>query len=254
MLVDVFTLFPEMFKGPISESIIKIAQNKRLLEIKLHNLRDWTGDLHKTADDKPYGGGGGMVMKVEPVYRALEEIVKNQKSKIKNQKIKAKSQKCKAKEKIILMCPQGKKLNQRIVKRLSKIERLVIICGHYEGIDERVRKLVDMEISIGDYVLSSGEIPACVLIDAVARLIPGVLGNPDSVKKETFENNMLEYPQYTRPRIYENMVVPKILLSGNHKKIEEWRAKESLRVTKRKRPDLYRLKSKLKSLSLKLIR
>lgn len=225
MQIDILTLFPEMFKGPLSESIIKIAQKKKLVKIRLHNLRKWTSDRHRTADDKPFGGGGGMVMKIEPVYQALKSITKNKRSK---------------NIKIILLTPQGKRLEQKLVKKLSKFKRLILICGHYEGLDERIRSLVDQEISIGDYVLSCGEIPACVIIDSVIRLIPGVLGNPHSIKDETFENNLLEYPQYTRPREFEGMRVPKVLLSGDHRQIKIWREKEALKKTRNKRPDLHK--------------
>ncbi|MCK4463930.1 MAG: tRNA (guanosine(37)-N1)-methyltransferase TrmD [Candidatus Omnitrophica bacterium] len=224
MQIDILTLFPGMFKGPLSESIIKIAQKKGKLKIKLHNLRKWTSDRHRTADDKPFGGGGGMVIKVEPVYWALKEIAEIRKKGLK----------------IILLTPQGKRFDQKVVKRLSKLKRLVLICGHYEGVDERIRKLVDEEISIGDYILSCGEMPACVIVDSVTRLLPGVLGNPKSSNIETFENNLLEYPQYTRPRVFEGVKVPKVLLGGNHNDIENWRRERALKRTKKKRPDLYR--------------
>jgi len=218
-----------MFKGPLGESIIKIAQKKGKLKIKLHNLRKWTSDKHRTADDKPFGGGAGMVMKVEPVYRALKEITKDEGRGAWDEK---------KKTKVVLLTPQGKRLDQKVVKRLSKLKRLVLICGHYEGVDERIRKLTDEEISIGDYILSCGEMPACVIVDSVTRLLPGVLGNPKSANIETFENNLLEYPQYTRPRVFEGMKVPKLLLGGNHNAIEKWRKAQALMRTKKKRPDL----------------
>jgi tRNA (guanine37-N1)-methyltransferase len=227
--IDIVTLFPGMFKGPLGESIIKIAQKKGKLKIKLHNLRKWTSDKHRTADDKPFGGGAGMVIKVEPVYRALEEITKNVGRGTWDEK---------KKTKVVLLTPQGKRLDQKLVKRLSKLKRLVLICGHYEGVDERIRKLIDEEISVGDYILSCGEIPACVIVDSVTRLLPGVLGNPKSSNIETFENNLLEHPQYTRPRVFEGMKVPKLLLSGNHNDIEKWRKAQALKRTKKKRPDL----------------
>ncbi len=229
MQIDIVTLFPGMFKGPLGESIIKIAQKKGKLKIKLHNLRKWTSDKHRTADDKPFGGGAGMVIKVEPVYRALEEITKNVGRGTWDEK---------KKTKVVLLTPQGKRLDQKLVKRLSKLKRLVLICGHYEGVDERIRKLIDEEISVGDYILSCGEIPACVIVDSVTRLLPGVLGNPKSSNIETFENNLLEYPQYTRPRVFEGMKVPKLLLDGNHNDIETWRKAQALKRTKKKRPDL----------------
>jgi len=232
MQIDVLTLFPEMFKGPITESIIKIARNKRLLKIKLHNLRTWTDDRRRTADDKPFGGGGGMVMKVEPICRALKDISKR----------KARSEN--KKTSIVLLTPQGRRLDQKIVKKLAGLKRLVLICGHYEGVDERIRRLVDDEISVGDYINSCGEIPACIVIDTIARLIPGVLGNPDSPRTESFEHNLLEYPQYTRPRIFESMEVPRILLGGNHKKIEKWRKDEAIKRTRDRRPDLCRRRNR----------
>lgn len=218
MKIDILTLFPKMFDNILGESMLKIAQRKGLVKISVHNLRDWTSDNHKTADDKPFGGGPGMVMKIEPVWRALEEI--------------------RGGSRVILLTPQGKKLDQKIAKRLAKEKRLVLICGHYEGVDERIRGLADEEISIGDYVLTCGELPALVLIDAIVRLIPGVLGHKESVKKESFENNLLEYPQYTRPAEFEGMIVPEILLRGDHKKIEKWREREAIKRTRERRPDL----------------
>lgn len=225
MRIDALTLFPGMFENVLGESILKRAQNKGLVAIKTHNLRDWTTDNHKTADDKPFGGGAGMVMKVEPVYRALSELKKG-----------ARGQRSGAR--VILLTPQGKKYDQKIAKRLAKEKRLILVCGHYEGVDERIRELADEEISIGDYILTCGEIPALVLIDSVVRLIPGVLGHDDSIKNESFEENLLEYPQFTRPAEFQGMAVPEILLSGDHKKIEEWRRKEAIKKTKAKRPDL----------------
>lgn len=205
--------------------MLKIAQKKRLVNIDVHDIRDWTSDFHKTADDKPFGGGPGMVMKLEPLWRALKDLSKS---------IKGKDQR----PKTILLTPQGKKFDQSIAKRLAKEKKLVLICGHYEGFDERIRGLVDEEISIGDYVLTCGEIPALVLVDAVVRLIPGVLGHKDSTRSESFEESLLEYPQYTRPAEFEGMKVPDILLSGDHKKIDAWRRAEALKRTKQRRPDL----------------
>ncbi len=218
MKIDVLTLFPKMFENILGESILKRAQSKGLVKINVHNLRDWTSDNHRSADDKPFGGGPGMVMKVEPVYKALEEL-----------KIEAR---------VILLTPQGKKLNQKIVKELAKEKNLVLICGHYEGVDERIREIADDEISIGDYILTCGEIPALVLIDSVVRLVPGVLGDEGSKIEESFENNMLEYPQYTRPADFKGMKVPEVLLNGDHKKIEKWRKDEALKRTRERRPDL----------------
>jgi len=214
--------------------MLKIAQKKGLVEISVHNLRDWTSDAHKTADDKPFGGGPGMVMKVEPVYRALAELKVLRKTKNKKRMTRSAAR-------IVLLTPQGKKLDQKMAKRLAKEKRLVLICGHYEGVDERIREMADDEISIGDYVLTCGELPALVTIDAIVRLIPGVLGHSDSVKSESFEDNLLEYPQYTRPAEFENMKVPDILLSGDHKRIEAWRKEEAVKRTKKRRPDLIKL-------------
>lgn len=214
-----------MFDNILGESMLKIAQKKRLVNIDVHDIRDWTSDFHKTADDKPFGGGPGMVMKLEPLWRALKDLSKS---------IKGKDQR----PKTILLTPQGKKFDQSIAKRLAKEKKLVLICGHYEGFDERIRGLVDEEISIGDYVLTCGEIPALVLVDAVVRLIPGVLGHKDSTRSESFEESLLEYPQYTRPAEFEGMKVPDILLSGDHKKIDAWRRAEALKRTKQRRPDL----------------
>lgn len=224
MIIDILTLFPKMFGNILGESMMRIAQSKGLVEIKVHDLRDWTSDSHRTADDKPFGGGPGMVMKVEPVYRALRELRALPDTK--------------RSAKVILLTPQGKKLDQRAAKHLAKEKRLVLICGHYEGVDERVRGLADEEISIGDYVLTCGELPAMVVIDAVVRLLPGVLGHGDSVKSESFEKGLLEYPQYTRPAEFMGMTVPGILLSGDHKRIEAWRQDEALKRTKLRRPDI----------------
>ena len=225
MIIDIITIFPEVFKPYINESILKIAQEKGKLEVRLHNLRDYTLDKHRKVDDRPFGGGPGMVMTAEPIFRAVEEI----------------SQNYKLKSKIILLSPQGKPLNQKLAQRLSKLKHLILICGRYEGVDERVReRLADEEISIGDYVLTGGELPAMVLVDVLTRLIPGVLGHKDSIRDESFSANLLEYPQYSRPADFKGMNVPEILLSGNHKKIAEWRRKKAVEVTKRKRPDLLR--------------
>ncbi len=216
---------------------MKIAQAKGLVEINVRNLRDWTNDAHKTADDKPFGGGPGMVMKVEPVWRALETILK-----VGSRESGVESLKAKGKTKIILLTPQGKKFDQKAAKRLAKEQHLILICGHYEGVDERIRELADEEISIGDYVLTCGELPALVVVDAVTRLIPGVLGHSDSVSQESFENSLLEYPQYTRPAEFKGVKVPEVLLSGNHKNIEKWRGAEALKRTLKRRPDLLKQK------------
>jgi len=224
MRIDIITIFPKMFASVVNESIVKRAQNKDKVRICIHNLRDYTLDKHKKVDDRPFGGGSGMVMGPEPIFNAVGDI----KSKVKSQK-----------SKVILLCPQGEKLNQKAAKRLAKYKHLILICGHYEGIDERVRQyLVDEEISIGDYVLTGGELPAMVLTDCLVRLIPGVLGDKNSLNFESFTGNLLEYPQYTRPANYRKMRVPAILLSGNHKKIAEWRKNQAVKRTKKIRPDL----------------
>jgi len=224
MRIDVLTLFPEMFAPLLSTSIIGRAIAKGLLEIKLYNIRDFAKNKHKRVDDYPYGGGQGMILAPQPLFDALYHVLGAYESE---------------KPKVILMSPQGKVLDQDLARQLSKEHGLVIICGHYEGVDQRViDRLVDMEISIGDYVLTGGELPAMVLIDCVGRLIPGVLGNPESTQDESFSRGLLEYPQYTRPYEYEGYTVPDVLLSGNHQEIQRWRLKESLRNTLQKRPDL----------------
>ena len=218
MKFDVLTLFPEMFCA-LEQSIIGKAIEKQLIEINLINIRDFSKDKHKKVDDTPYGGGAGMIMKPDVVYDAYNSI---------------KSENAK----VIYMSPQGKTLNQKKVEELSKENHLIILCGHYEGIDQRViDKIVDEEISIGDYVLTGGEIPAMVLIDSVSRYVTGVL-NEQSIKDESFSNGLLEYPQYTRPEVFEGMKVPEILLSGHHENIEKWRKNKSLEITKKKRPEL----------------
>lgn len=224
MIIDILTLFPEMFKGPFEESIIKKAVNRKIIKINIINIRDFSKDKHKKVDDYPYGGGAGMLLKPEPVFDAVDAITSNIKDL--------------SKTRIILMTPQGNLLNQEKVKEISKYEHLIIICGHYEGFDERIRLLVDEEISIGDYITTGGELPAMVLTDAVVRLIPGVIGGENSLNEESFENGLLEYPQYTRPEVYRNLKVPDVLLSGNHEEIKRWRHKESLKRTLIRRPDM----------------
>jgi tRNA (guanine37-N1)-methyltransferase len=219
MRFDILTLFPEMFQGPLSESLIKKAIEKGILELDVTDLRDFTSDKHKTADDSPYGGGPGMVMKIEPIASALSRFTKHD-------------------SRSILMCPTGKLLTQEKVKDLAKEKHLIVLCGHYEGIDERVRELVDEEISIGDYVLTGGELPAMVLVDAVARHIPGVVKEEGSVISDSFYAGLLDYPSYTKPEEFEGKKVPEVLLSGHHKEIERWRRKEALRLTLYRRPDL----------------
>lgn len=228
MKIDIITIFPELFKSAFESSIIARAKKKKLVQIKIHNLRQWTKDKHKTVDDKPFGGGPGMVMKVDIIDRAISDL----RSKILDSRI-------------ILLTPQGKTFNQPLAQKLSGQKHLILICGHYEGFDERIRQLVDEEISIGDYVLTGGEIPAMVIVDSVVRLLPGVVGKEASLKEESFSQNLLEYPQYTRPEIYKNMSVPKILLSGNHGEIKKWREKEALEKTKKRRSDLITTISKI---------
>ena len=218
MKFDVLTLFPEMFT-PLQESIIGRAREKELIEINLINIRDFSKDKHKKVDDTPYGGGAGMVMKPDVVYDAYASV-KDEKAKV------------------IYLSPQGKVLNQEKVKELSKEQHLILLCGHYEGIDQRVLdEIVDEEISIGDYVLTGGELPAMVLIDSVSRYVEGVL-NDESTAEESFASNLLEYPQYTRPEEFHGNKVPEVLISGHHENIKKWREEKSLEVTKRKRPDL----------------
>ncbi len=220
MQIDIITIFPDIFFGPFSESIIGRAISKRLVDINAINLRDYTTDKHRSVDDTPYGGGPGMLMKAEPLFKAVED--------------------CKRKDScVILTTPQGQKYNQKMAEELSKEKHLVFVCGHYEGVDERVRtSLIDKEISIGDYVLTSGNLPAMVIVDSIVRLLPGVLGDIDSVKEESFSSGLLEYPQYTKPADFRGLKVPDILLSGNHKLIEEWRKEQAMSRTKIRRPDL----------------
>ena len=224
MKFDVLTLFPEMFE-PIKQSILGRAIENKLVDINLVNIRDFSENKHRKVDDTPYGGGAGMVMMPDVVYRAYQSVATN-------------SDNEKAKAKVIYMSPQGKKLDQKKVEDLSKEEHLIILCGHYEGIDQRViDEIVDEEISIGDYVLTGGEIPAMVLIDSVSRYVEGVLSK-DSTNEESFSNGLLEYPQYTRPEEWKGKKVPEILLSGHHENIEKWRKEKSYEITKKKRPDL----------------
>lgn len=221
MRIDILTLFPEMFLGPFSESLLKKAQEKGLLTINLINIRDFTTDKHQTADDSPYGGGCGMVMKAEPIYRAIKQLTG------------------KPANRIILTCPTGEKLTQSKAKELAGEEHLVIICGHYEGVDERVRQnLVTDEISIGDFVLTGGELPAMVLVDCLARLIPGVVKEEESVACDSFYDGLLDYPAYTKPEEFEGASIPPVLKSGHHEEIARFRRKEALKRTFFRRPEL----------------
>ena len=223
MKIDVLTLFPAMFAGPFDESIVARAVKAGIVEIGIHNLRDWTSDRHRTADDKPFGGGAGMVMKPEPLFKAIEALKAGPKSVV------------------VLLTPQGEPLRQALVAELAAQPHLILVCGHYEGVDERViEHAVDREISIGDYVLSGGELPAMVLVDAVVRLQPGALGSPESALDESHSTGLLEYPQYTRPAEFRGWRVPDVLISGHHGEVERWRRAQALERTKRRRPDLLR--------------
>ena len=220
MKIDVLTLFPEMFV-PVKTSMLGKAEEKGILEIRLTDIRDFSNNKHKKTDDYPFGGGGGMVMMPDPIFGALEHIGAKGK-------------------KIIYMSPRGKVLDEEKVKELSQLDDLVILCGHYEGVDQRVLDYWDAEeVSIGDYVLTGGELPAMVLIDSVARLLPGVLGNENSAMEESIYSGLLEHPQYTQPREYEGMPVPEVLLNGNHKLIEEWKFRQALLLTKARRPEMF---------------
>lgn len=224
MRVDVICLFPSIFRSPLEEGILKRARKRGFLEIRLHNLRDFSLEKHRRVDDAPFGGGGGMVLEIEPIYRALEKVKKETKE---------------LSPQVILLSPQGEVFSQELAKKLAKEKALILICGRYEGVDERVREhLVDREISIGDYVLTGGEIPALVVIDAVARLIPGVVGKEKSFQEDSFYRGLLDYPHYTRPRVFQGWKVPEVLLSGDHLKIERWRKKKMLELTLKKRPEL----------------
>jgi len=223
MRIDIITLFPSMFRGPFDESIIERARKKGILEINLHNLREFTDDRHRTVDDLPYGGGAGMVMKPEPLFRAVEKV-KERKS---------------SSPKVILLSPQGQPFAQEKAKELAQEEGLIFICGHYEGVDERVREhLIDEELSLGDFVLTGGELAAMVIVDAIARMLPEVLGCKDSIREDSFYQTLLDYPHYTRPSEFRGWKVPGVLISGNHQKIREWRKKKKLENTFKKRPDL----------------
>jgi tRNA (guanine37-N1)-methyltransferase len=220
MKIDVLTLFPGMFEGPLDESIIKRAREAGRLDLAIHNLRDYAHDRHRTVDDRPFGGGPGMLLKPEPLFEAVEDLANEG-------------------TRVILLTPVGRPFSQAIARELAGLEHLLLVSGHYEGFDERVREqLADDELSIGDYVLTNGALPAMVVIDAVTRLLPGVLGDEDSAREESFSQGLLEYPQYTRPAEFRGMKVPEVLLSGNHAEIARWRAEQAERRTKERRPDL----------------
>jgi len=220
MRIDIVTLFPEICRAPLNESIIKRAQEKRIIDLRIHNLRDWTTDKHHVVDDAPFGGGQGMVMKPEPVFAAVENL-RGQTSKV------------------VLMSPAGRRFDQQMAHALSQESHLIVVCGHYEGVDHRViEHLVDLEISIGDYVLTNGAIAAVVLVDAITRLLPGALGHEQSAADDSFSMGLLEAPQYTRPAEFRGWKVPDLLLSGNHAEIAKWRKEQALRRTGENRPDL----------------
>ena len=233
MRIDVLTLFPEMFESPLAHSILRRAQQSNAVEIVLSNIRDFVTDKYRKVDDEPYGGGPGMVMMCKPVFDCYEHIVAGETTK----------------PRVIMMSPQGRKLDQKLARELSQEKHLMLIAGRYEGFDERIREGLEAEqISIGDYVLTGGELPAMVIIDSVVRLLDGVLGDENSALDESFSDGLLEYPQYTRPESYRGMSVPEILLSGNHGKIAEWRKIQSLKRTKKWRPDLLEGRSENKNI------
>lgn len=220
MRIDVLTLFPAMFAGPLDESIIKRARDQGLLQLRLHSLRDWTHDRHRTVDDRPFGGGPGMLLKPEPIFEAVESLRMPD-------------------SRVILLSPAGRLLTQAVAHELAGVPHLILLCGSYEGVDERVREfLVDDDLSIGDYVLTNGALPAMVLIDVVTRLLPGVLGDDASSRDESFSTGGLEYPQYTRPAEFRGLKVPEVLVSGHHAAIAQWRARQAWLRTLQRRPDL----------------
>ncbi|HEX9281411.1 MAG TPA: tRNA (guanosine(37)-N1)-methyltransferase TrmD [Candidatus Udaeobacter sp.] len=230
MKIDILTLFPEICRAPLSESIMKRAQENKIVDLRIHNLRDWTTDKHHVVDDAPFGGGQGMVMKPEPIFAAVETLVgqTDEKSKIENRG-----------SKIILMSPAGRRFDQQMAAQLSCEAHLIIICGHYEGVDHRViEHLVDLEISIGDYVLTNGAIAAVVLVDAIVRLLPGALGHEQSAADDSFSGGLLVAPQYTRPAEFRGWKVPDVLVSGNHAEIAAWRKEQAIKRTRENRPDL----------------
>jgi len=221
MIFSILTLFPGIFESPLNESLIKKARDKGLLEFNIVNIRDFAADIHRTCDDAPFGGGAGMVMKAAPVRSAMEHVRKEG-----------------ANARFVLLTPEGRRFDQELAARFARLPHLALLCGRYEGVDERIHALVDDEASIGDYILSGGETAALVVVDAVSRLVPGVLGNEASPGDESFTEGLLEYPQYTRPREFMGMRAPEALVSGNHEEIRKWRRKESLRRTMLRRPDL----------------
>lgn len=224
LAIDILTLFPAMFEGPFAASLLGRARDAGTIAIRIHDLRRWSDDeRHAKVDDRPFGGGAGMVIRPEPLYRALKDLG---------------AMKSRARPWVVFLSPQGGTLNQKMAERLAGKKRVVLVCGHYEGIDERVMEWVDQEVSIGDYVLTGGELPAMVVADAVARLVPGVVGDPSSLERDSFSSGILDYPHFTRPGEWRGRKVPAVLLSGNHAEIEKWRRQEATRRTKARRPDL----------------
>ncbi len=239
MKIDIITIFPGMFGPVLNESIIKRAQAKGKVAIAVHDLRAYSRDKHKKVDDRPFGGGSGMVMRPEPIFKAVRHLKRKSAPAYRKAGRAALCRSSKSKARVILLSPQGRRLDQKTAKEFAKEKHLILICGHYEGVDERVRAhLVDDEISIGDFILTGGELPAMVLVDCLTRLIPGVLGDKNSLKFESFEGNLLEYPHYTRPARYAGKCVPEVLLSGDHKVIAAWRYLHAVKNTLEKRPDL----------------
>ncbi|MBI2854398.1 MAG: tRNA (guanosine(37)-N1)-methyltransferase TrmD [Chloroflexi bacterium] len=229
MRIDIMTLFPEMFSGVFCQSIIGRAVGRGLVDIRVHDFREYAHDKHHTVDDYPYGGGAGMVLKPEPLFESVEAVLEN----VEGQRVGP------VNHRIVLLTPQGQPFTQGIARGLSTCDEVVLICGHYEGVDERVRQhLITNEISIGDYVLTGGELPAMVVTDAICRLIPGVLGASEAAADDSFSNGLLQFPQYTRPPMYRGWSVPEVLLSGNHAEIARWRKEESLKRTRERRPEL----------------
>ena len=218
--IDILTLFPGMFAGPFRESMIRLAKKKGLVKIRVRDLRKYTQDKHRKCDDKPYGGGPGMVMMAQPIFDAVDALRKK-------------------KTTVVLLSPQGEPFTQKLAGEMARAERLILICGHYEGVDERVSEhLVDREVSIGDFVLTGGELPAMCLVDSVVRLVPGVVGNADSINEESFQNGLLDFPHYTRPRVFRGWEVPEVLAAGDHKKVSCWRKEQAHLTTRKRRPDL----------------
>ena len=230
MQIDVITIFPGMFRAALGESLLKRARQRKLLRITVHDLRRFTHDKRRTVDDRPYGGGPGMVMKPEPIFEAVDAIRPGRPGRG--------GRRLSASSEIILMSPAGERLSPGLAQQLARLKQMIIVCGHYEGVDERVRTLADRSISIGDYILTGGELAAMVMVDAVLRLVPGVVGSEDSVAEDSFTTGLLQHPLYTRPQVYRDMEVPPVLLSGNHSEIALWRRRQALLRTLERRPDL----------------